>query len=180
MSRIGKQPISLPSGVTVVVSEELVEVSGPKGKMFHKIQPRTAVELKDDEKTLMVSRLKNDRKTLAYHGLLRALLANAVRGVSEGFTRKLLVEGVGYRAEVKGKNVVFQLGYSHPINFPIPEDIQIEVDKQNNIIVTGMDKQRVGQISAEIRGLRPPDVYKGKGIRYVDEIIHKKVGKAGA
>ena len=180
MSRIGKKPIQLPTGVTVVVGKDLIEVSGPKGKMYHKVLPRIVVELSDDGKTVEVKRERDDRQSRAYHGLLRSLLANAVTGVSTGFTRKLAIEGIGYRADVKGSSVSFQLGYSHTIDFPIPDDVQIEVDKQNNITVTGMDKQRVGQVAAEIRRLRPPDVYKGKGIRYADEVIHKKVGKAGA
>lgn len=179
MSRIGRKPIPVPSGVTLVIGQDMVEVTGPKGKLFTPIQPSTTVKLSEDNKEIHILRKADDRQSRAYHGLMRSLLANATTGVSEGFIRKLAIEGVGYRADVQGSDVVFQLGYSHSIHFPIPDGISIEVDKQNNITIAGIDKQRVGQIAADIRKLRPPDAYKGKGVRYADEKIHKKVGKKG-
>ncbi|HPR64742.1 MAG TPA: 50S ribosomal protein L6 [Thermoanaerobaculia bacterium] len=181
MSRIGKKPIQIPSGVTVTIGKDLVEIQGPKGKMFHQIMPNTKVELVENSKVLQVTRSRDDRQSRAYHGLLRALIANSVTGVSTGFTRKLVIEGVGFKSELKDRDLVLQLGFSHTINFPVPEDITVEVDpKQNVISVSGIDKQRVGQVARNIRELRPPDAYKGKGIRYSDEVIRKKVGKAGA
>jgi large subunit ribosomal protein L6 len=176
MSRIGRKPVPLPQGVKVQVSGERVEVQGPKGKLWVPVPAGIQVEQKD--KDLLASRSSDEQRAL--HGLTRALLANAVQGVTEGFRRDLDIVGVGYRAEVKGKNVVFSLGYSHPIEFPVPEGIQITVAQQTHVVVTGADKAKVGQVAANIRALRPPDPYKQKGIRRTGEVLKKKAGKAGA
>jgi len=176
MSRIGRKPITLPAGVKVHVAGERVEVQGPKGKLSVPLPAGIRVEQKDKE--VLASRESEDQRAL--HGLTRALLANAVHGVTEGFKRELDIVGVGYRAEMKGKNVVFSLGYSHPIEFPVPEGIQISVAQQTHVVVSGADKAQVGQVTANIRALRPPDPYKQKGIRKTGEVLKKKAGKAGA
>jgi large subunit ribosomal protein L6 len=176
MSRIGKKPIAVPSGVKVSIAADVIEVQGPKGKMRVPVPGKIKFEQKDGH--LVASRQNESQRAL--HGLARALVANAVKGVTEGFKKELDIVGVGYRAEVKGKSVVFTLGYSHPITFPIPEGIQIAVEKQTHVTVTGADKGVVGQVAANIRGLRPPDPYKQKGIRIVGERLKKKAGKAGA
>jgi large subunit ribosomal protein L6 len=176
MSRIGRKPVPLPSGVKVHVAGERVEVQGPKGKLSVPLPAGIHVAQKDKE--VLASRDSDDYRAL--HGLTRALLANAVHGVTEGFKRELDIVGVGYRAEVKGKNVVFSLGYSHPIEFPVPDGIQISVAQQTHVVVTGADKAQVGQVTANIRALRPPDPYKQKGVRKTGERLKKKAGKAGA
>jgi len=176
MSRIGRKPIPVPSAVKVQIGPTAVEVQGPKGKLTIRVPRGIHFEQKDG--TLLALRESDEQRAL--HGLARALVANAVRGVTEGFKKDLDIVGVGYRAEVKGKNVVFALGYSHPIEFPIPEGIQITVEKQTRISVAGADRGRVGQAAADIRALRPPDPYKQKGIRLVGERLKKKAGKAGA
>ncbi|HVN08739.1 MAG TPA: 50S ribosomal protein L6 [Patescibacteria group bacterium] len=176
MSRIGRKPVVLPQGVKVQVAGARVEVQGPKGKLSVPLPPGIRVEQKDKE--VLASRESDEQRAL--HGLTRALLANAVHGVTEGFKRELDIVGVGYRAEVKGKNVVFSLGYSHPIEFPMPEGIQISVAQQTHVVVSGADKAQVGQVAANIRALRPPDPYKQKGIRLTGETLKKKAGKAGA
>ena len=176
MSRIGRKPITLPAGVKVHVAGERVEVQGPKGKLSVPLPAGIRVEQKDKE--VLASRESEEQRAL--HGLTRALLANAVHGVTEGFKRELDIVGVGYRAEMKGKNVVFSLGYSHPIEFPVPEGIQISVAQQTHVVVSGADKAQVGQVTANIRALRPPDPYKQKGIRKTGEVLKKKAGKAGA
>ncbi|HKM89052.1 MAG TPA: 50S ribosomal protein L6 [Candidatus Acidoferrales bacterium] len=176
MSRIGRKPVPLPQGVKVHVAGERVEVQGPKGKLWVPVPAGIQVEQKD--KDLLATRSSEEQRAL--HGLTRALLANAVQGVTEGFRRDLDIVGVGYRAEVKGKNVVFSLGYSHPIEFPVPEGIQITVAQQTHLVVSGADKAQVGQVTANIRALRPPDPYKQKGIRRTGEVLKKKAGKAGA
>ena len=176
MSRIGKKTIAIPSGVKVQITAGSLEIQGPKGKMSVRVPRGVRFEQKDS--TLQALRDSDEHKAL--HGLARALVANAVTGVTTGFKKELDIVGVGYRAEVKGKNVVFLLGYSHPIEFPIPEGIQISVDKQTHLVVTGADRALVGQVSANIRGLRPPDPYKQKGIRISGERLKKKAGKAGA
>ncbi|MBV8807119.1 MAG: 50S ribosomal protein L6 [Acidobacteriaceae bacterium] len=175
MSRIGKKPIPLPKGVTVNVAERLT-VQGPKGKLTVPIPAGIRVDQKDGH--LEVVR-ENDNLA-ALHGLTRALAANAVTGVSTGFTRELDVVGTGFRADVKGKIATFTLGYSHPIEMLLPEGIEVKVDKQTHVIVTGYDREVVGQIAAEIRALRPPDPYKNKGVRYTGEVLRKKAGKTGA
>jgi large subunit ribosomal protein L6 len=176
MSRIGKKPIPLPQGVKVQIAASAVEIQGPKGKLSIRVPYGIKFEQKDG--VLNALRDTDDRRAL--HGLARALVANAVHGVTQGFKKDLDIVGVGYRAEVKGKNVVFNLGYSHQIQFPIPEGIQIAVEKQTHISVTGADRAQVGQVAANLRGLRPPDPYKQKGIRITGERLKKKAGKAGA
>ncbi len=176
MSRIGRKPIPVPAAVKVQIGPAAVEVQGPKGKLTIRVPRGIHFEQKDG--TLVALRESDELRAL--HGLARALVANAVRGVTEGFKKDLDIVGVGYRAEVKGKNVVFALGYSHPIEFPIPEGIQITIEKQTHVSVAGADRGRVGQAAADIRALRPPDPYKQKGIRLVGERLKKKAGKAGA
>lgn len=175
MSRVGNKPIPLPKGVQVTTGEQL-EVKGPKGVLTVPIPPGIRVEQKDG--VLEVKRESD--KQAALHGLTRALAANAVTGVSSGFTRELDIVGIGYRAELKGRVAVFSLGYSHPIEFLLPNGIDMKIDKQTHIVLTGADKQLLGQTAAMIRSLRPPDPYKNKGIRYTGEVLRKKVGKAGA
>ena len=176
MSRIGNKPIAVPQGVKVQIQDHAIDVQGPKGKMSVPL-PR-GIRFETKEGTLHAVRQNDEQKAL--HGLARALVANAVRGVTEGFKKDLDIVGVGYRAEVKGKNVVFALGYSHPVEFPIPEGIQISVEKQTHLTVGGADRGKVGQVAANIRALRPPDPYKQKGIRITGERLKKKAGKAGA
>ena len=177
MSRIGKKPIELPKGVEVKQDGNAVTVKGPKGSLSTTLIPGISVKVENN--VLQFARANEEQKSRAFHGLVRALVANNVRGVSEGFKRELDIVGVGYRAEVKGKEVVFQLGYSHPVRFPIPQGIDVTVDaKSGHIVVSGIDKQKVGQTAAEIRSLREPDPYKGKGIKYSDEVIRRKAGKA--
>ena len=178
MSRIGKKPIAIPKGVTINVEGNTVKVQGPKGKLETPLPAGIKVEQKDG--TLVAVR-ENDSQA-AVHGLARALVNNAVEGVTKGWARELEIVGIGYRAEMKGKAlVVFTLGYSHPIEYPLPTGIDVAVDpKQTRLTVTGIDRQKVGQVAAEIRALRPPDPYKNKGVRYVGERLKKKVGKTGA
>lgn len=178
MSRIGMQQIEVPSGVKVAVDGGIFVAEGPKGKVSQQIIDGISVEI--EGAVVRVQRAGDSRQLKAYHGLMRSLMANAVEGVSRGFSRSLDVVGVGYRAEVKGRELHLALGYSHPVVFSIPEGITIEVEKNNRITVRGADRQRVGQVAAEIRRLRKPDPYKGKGIRYSDEQLRLKVGKAGA
>ena len=176
MSRIGNKIIPIPSGVKVQIKDGTVDVQGPKGKMSVPLPRGIYFEQKD---SALVAKRESDEQR-ALHGLARALVANAVTGVTTGFKKDLDIVGVGYRAEVKGKNVVLALGYSHPIEFPIPEGIVITVEKQTHMTVTGADKNRVGQVAANLRRLRPPDPYKQKGIRITGERLKKKAGKAGA
>lgn len=175
MSRIGRKAIPIPAGVKVNVTPTSVEVAGPKGTLVTPIPAGVRFEKKDG--TLVAMRENDESKAL--HGLARSLVANAVRGVTEGFQKELEIVGVGYKAELKGKTLLLSLGYSHPIAYPIPGDIQIAVEKQTRIVVSGIDKQKVGQIAANLRALRPPDPYKQKGVRYVGEHLRKKAGKAG-
>jgi len=177
MSRIGKKEIPLPKGVEVRMDGTSVVVKGPKGSLHTAAVPGITMSVENN--VVKFERKDEEKKTRAFHGLMRALVANNVKGVTDGFKRELDIVGVGYRAEVKGREVVFQLGYSHPIKFPIPEGIEITIEpKTGHITITGMDKQRVGQTAAEIRSLRQPDPYKGKGIKYSDEVIRRKAGKA--
>jgi large subunit ribosomal protein L6 len=178
MSRIGKKPIALPKGVTVKIEGNTVAVQGPKGKLDTQL-PR-GIRMEQQDGHLLAIR-ENDSQS-AVHGLARALVNNAVEGVTKGWTRELEIVGIGYRAELKGKNmVVFSLGYSHPIEYPLPSGIDVAIDpKQTKLTVTGIDRQKVGQVAAEMRGLRPPDPYKNKGVRYAGERLKKKVGKTGA
>jgi large subunit ribosomal protein L6 len=178
MSRTGKKPIPVPKGVTVTVHADAVEVKGPKGTLTQRVPPGVKFSL--DGGNLNAATVREDKELAKYHGLARSLMANAVAGVTSGFKKELDIVGVGYRAEVKGKQVVFALGYSHPINFDIPNGIEVAVDKQTHITVTGIDRQLVGQVAANIRRLRKPDPYKQKGVRYTGEVLKKKVGKTGA
>lgn len=178
MSRIGRMPVVIPKGVDVQADEKSVRVKGPKGELTSAVPAGLKVTVADG--SVKIVREGDEPHTRAVHGLLRSLVANSVEGVTKGFTRELEISGVGYKAEVRGKSVVFTLGYSHPVDFPIPEGIAIAVDaKAGRMTVTGADKQRVGQTAAEIRKLRIPDPYKAKGIKYADEVIRRKVGKAG-
>ena len=178
MSRIGKKFIASPKGVKVNVQTGAVEVQGPKGKLLQPLPPGIAFELDGDH--LQAKTLRDDPELGKFHGLARSLVANAVRGVTEGFRKDLDIVGVGYRAEVKGKQVHFALGYSHPVIFDIPSGIDVAIDKQTHVTVTGIDRQLVGQVAADIRALRKPDPYKQKGVRYTGEVLKKKAGKTGA
>jgi large subunit ribosomal protein L6 len=178
MSRIGKKPIALPKGVTVKVLDGAIEVKGPKGSMRQAF-PRGITFALDGEQLL--AQMASDEPSLGkYHGLARSLAANAVTGVAEGFKRELDIVGVGYRAEVKGQQIIFALGYSHPVVFDVPKGIDVTIEKQTHITVTGVDRQLVGQVAANIRRLRKPDPYKQKGVRYTGEVLKKKAGKTGA
>ena len=180
MSRIGKKPIPVPQGVTVTVQDAAVAVKGPKGAMTQALPPGVHVTFDKDTKELTAV-IPGDQPGLGkFHGLARSLVANAVLGVTDGYKRELDIVGVGYRAEVKGREVHFALGYSHPVVFPIPQGLEIAVEKQTHLTVTGIDKQLVGQVSANIRRLRKPDPYKQKGVRYTGEVLKKKAGKTGA
>lgn len=176
MSRIGNKPIDLPPGVTVEVRASEALVKGPKGTLRVPLPAGITLEKKDG--TLLAKRENGYQSAL--HGLARSLVANAVRGVSQGFEKHLDIVGIGYRAEVKGKTLLMTLGYSHTLEYPIPEGLSITVEKQTHLVVSGADKQQVGQVAAEIRGLRSPDPYKNKGVRYTGERLKKKVGKAAA
>jgi large subunit ribosomal protein L6 len=178
MSRIGKAPVPLATGVEVRVVEGFVQVKGPKGQLRQRVAPRTSIAVEGG--AAHVKRDGDDDQARAMHGLMRALLANMVRGVSQGFERALDIVGVGYRAQVAGKTLTLNVGYSHPVAMPIPEGLEVRADSQTRLVVRGVDKQKVGQFAAEIREVRPPEPYKGKGIRYVDEKVRRKVGKAGA
>ncbi len=178
MSRIGKKPIELPKGVEVTIQGNTVAVKGPKGTVTTPIPEGITVERQDGH---LVAQRADDSRA-AVHGLARALMNNAVQGVTKGWTRELEIVGIGYRAEMKGKNtVVFTLGYSHPIEFPLPTGVEVAIDpKQTRLTISGIDRQKVGQVAADMRSLRPPDPYKNKGVRYVGEKLKKKVGKTGA
>ena len=175
MSRIGKKPITLPSGVKVAIGDQL-EVTGPKGKLTVPIP--AGIRIEQNATTLEIKRESDQHAAL--HGLTRALAANAVQGVSGGFTRELDIVGIGYRADVKGKIATFTLGYSHPIEFLLPDGVDMKIDKQTHLVLSGHDRQLLGQTAANIRALRKPDPYKNKGIRYTGEVLRKKVGKTGA
>jgi large subunit ribosomal protein L6 len=177
MSRIGKKPIPVPKGVQVTLKDGLVEVKGPKGQLSQVLPPGVTMVLEDGQIVTSISEAREMRK---FHGLGRTLVANAVQGVSEGFKRELDIVGVGYRAEVKGRDVHFALGYSHPVVFPLPQGIDVAIEKLTHLTVTGIDKQLVGQVAANMRSLRKPDPYKQKGVRYTGEVLKKKAGKAGA
>jgi large subunit ribosomal protein L6 len=178
MSRIGKKPIPIPKGVTVKIEGNVVAVQGPKGKLDTPLPGGVRMEQQDGE----LVAIRDGDHLAAVHGLARALVNNAVEGVTRGWNRELEIVGIGYRAEMKGKSiVVFNLGYSHPIEYPLPTGVEVAVDpKQTRLTLTGIDRQKVGQVAAEMRGLRPPDPYKNKGVRYVGERLKKKVGKTGA
>jgi large subunit ribosomal protein L6 len=175
MSRIGKKPVAIPGGVTASVNGQVVSVKGPKGELKHVLVDDVIAKL--DNGSLEVAPREDTQNARAMWGMSRTLLANLVTGVTEGFTKKLEITGVGYRAAVQGSNVQLQLGYSHDVTYPIPQGIQVQCPKPTEIIVTGIDKQKVGQVAAEIRRFRPPEPYKGKGVRYAGEFIFRKEGK---
>ena len=177
MSRIGKKPITIPKGVTVKVLDGAVEVQGPKGKLTQRHPGGINFEMSDGH---LVAKRGESPELAKFHGLARSLIANAVSGVTDGFKKELDIVGVGYRAEVKGKQVIFALGYSHAVVFDIPTGIDIAIDKQTHVTVTGVDRQLVGQVAANIRRMRKPDPYKQKGVRYTGEVLKKKAGKTGA
>jgi large subunit ribosomal protein L6 len=178
MSRIGKMPVPVPSGTKVQIQDGVLVAEGPKGTVTQRLLDGYPVKIENEVVT--VERTGETGPERAKHGLMRALIANAVLGASTGFTKQLDIVGVGYRAEVKGPQVQFALGYSHPVLYDIPEGIKIEIEaKANRVTVTGADRQKVGQVAAEIRSLRKPDPYKGKGIKYTNEVLRRKVGKAG-
>jgi large subunit ribosomal protein L6 len=177
MSRIGVKPVAVPSGVDVKFDSGTLNVKGPKGQLGVKIANGISFELADGN--CRVSRTGDSPTLRANHGLMRALLANMVTGVTQGFEKKLEITGVGYKADVRGSSIVLNLGYSHPITYPFPDGIQIAVDSGTKLTVKGIDKEKVGQVAAEIRSMRPPDSYKGKGVRYAGEYIRLKAGKSG-
>ncbi len=176
MSRVGRLPVKIPDGVSVEVSAEAVAVKGPKGASTVPVPEKVTVEQRDG--TLVVDRVGDDRQERSLHGLTRKLLQNAVMGVSAGFSRTLEISGVGYRADLKGKVIHFSLGYSHPILYQLPEDVTAKIDRQVVVTLEGPDRQVLGQAAAQIRQLRPPEPYKGKGIKYAEETIRRKSGKA--
>lgn len=178
MSRTGKQPIEIPDKVKVSLANSVCHVEGPLGKLEQTIAPEVTVEVKD--KLIEVKRKNDEPRSRAMHGLMRTLIDNMVVGVSKGFTKKLDIQGVGYRAEAKGQSLNLNLGFSHPVDFPLPEGIKVKVDKQTHVVLSGYDKALLGQVAADIRKLRPPEPYKGKGIRYSDEVIRRKAGKTAA
>ncbi len=177
MSRIGKQPVKVPSGVDVKVAGRLITVKGPKGQIQFEHPHMVTVTVKDGE--AIVERENDKKDARARHGLVRSLIQNMVTGVTQGFTKKLEIRGVGYKAQAQGNKVVFSLGFSHPVEYKLPDGVSVEGDKkQVNLTLSGIDKQAVGQVAAEMRALRPPDAYKGKGVRYADEYVRLKAGKA--
>ena len=177
MSRIGKQPIGIESGVKISIADRSVSVQGPKGSLTHELPQGISAAI--DDQQLCLQRSDDSKRQKSLHGLSRALLANAVLGVSRGFDRDLEIHGVGYRAEIAGNKVKLLLGYTHPIEFTIPEGIKVSVDRNTRIKVSGFDRQQVGQVAADLRAMRPPDVYKLKGVRYAGERLRKKAGKSG-
>jgi large subunit ribosomal protein L6 len=177
MSRIGKRPITIPSKVTVTIDGSQIAVKGPKGTLS-RVLP-AAVTLEHEGESLLVKRRDESRSSRQLHGLSRTLVANMVEGVSQGFVRRLEIQGVGYRAQVQGRNLMLNVGYSHPVQISPPEGIQLAVENNTNVIVSGFDKEKVGNIAAQIRAVRSPEPYKGKGIRYAGEVVRRKAGKAG-
>lgn len=177
MSRIGRRPISIPDKVTVTIDGATVTVKGPKGQLSRELVPEVTVEQADG--TVQVNRRDESRIARQRHGLSRTLVANMVEGVSQGFQKRLEIQGVGYRAQVQGRNLLLNMGYSHPVTIEPPEGIQLAVENNTNVIISGIDKEAVGNIAARIRDVRPPEPYKGKGIRYAGEMVRRKVGKTG-
>ncbi|MDD2580726.1 MAG: 50S ribosomal protein L6 [Desulfuromonadaceae bacterium] len=177
MSRIGKLPIEIPKGVKISFTDSVLSVQGPNGSLTRQIMPVILLDIRDT--AIEVTRCDDSTAARAAHGLTRTLINNMVVGVTKGFQRDLEINGVGYRAEVKGKELVLALGYSHPVNFPIPDGISVDVDKMTKLSVKGFDKELVGQTAAKIRSFRSPEPYKGKGIKYADETILRKAGKTG-
>lgn len=177
MSRIGKMPVTIPQGVKVRIDSQTLHVEGPKGKLSQTFHPDVEIKLEDN--LGLVTRKNEMKKTRAMHGLYRNLFHNMVVGVTQGFRKVLLINGVGYRAEIKGKSLLLSLGFSNQVEYPIPEGLNIECESQSKVIVSGINKERVGQVAAEIRSIRPPEPYKGKGIKYETEVVRRKVGKTG-
>jgi len=177
MSRIGKKPIALPAGVQVELKDGLVSVNGQKGALQRPFLEGLEMDMADG--IITVRRMRDDKRSRSYHGLMRTLVANMVEGVSKGFEKKLEIVGIGYRSELKGSDLALFLGYSHPINFPLPAGISAEIEKQTLVTIKGIDKELVGQTAAKIRDLRKPDPYKGKGVKYAGEVLRKKAGKTG-
>jgi large subunit ribosomal protein L6 len=178
MSRIGRLPIPVPSGVDVDITDRVVTVKGPKGTLTHTLADPIVIE-KADDGTLVVSRPDDEKRSKERHGLSRTLVANMVLGVTDGFSKTLEIVGTGYRVQAKGSDLEFALGFSHPVNIPAPEGITFEVQAPTRFVVRGIDKQQVGEVAANIRKLRKPEPYKGKGVRYQGEVVRRKVGKAG-
>ena len=176
MSKIGKQPVVIPEGVTVEIKDNLVKITGPKGELSQKIHPLVLISQKEKE-ILVNVKDEEDKSQRAFWGLFQKLISNMVKGVIEGYEKKLEIIGVGYKAGIQDKNLVLNVGFSHPVNFAVPEGIKIRVEK-NIITISGIDKQLIGQVAAEIRSIRKPEPYKGKGIKYVDEVVRRKAGKA--
>ena len=176
MSRIGKQPIVLPKGTKIDITDTIILVEGPKGKLSLSIP--YGIKLKLDSDTLLVTRMREDKLTMSLHGTIRALISNMVKGVNEEFKKELTIVGVGYKAQIKGNKLMLNLGFSHPVEMGIPSDIKISVPAATRIVIEGIDKQKVSQFSAQIRKFYPPEPYKGKGIRYSGEEVRKKLGKA--
>ncbi len=178
MSRIGKNPINLPDGVDVTLQGNLIVVKGPKGKLKWNFPAGIKVTMQDN--SILVERPTDTKRFKSLHGTTRSIIANMITGISNGYQKVLEISGVGYRAQVQGQKIIFTLGYSHPVEFNLPEGVSADIDKkQTRLTIHGIDKQLIGQIAANIRALRPPNVYKGKGIKYADEVIRLKVGKAG-
>ena len=177
MSRVGKKPISIPEKIKASYQQRVVTIQGANGTLTQQIHPK--IDLHIDGQTITVGMRDNNRKTAALQGMTRSLISNMVEGVSKGFERVLEINGIGYRAEARGKSIVFNLGFSHPVDFPLPEGISATVDKNNTVKLAGIDKQLIGQTAARIRQLRPPEPYKGKGIKYAEEYVQRKAGKKG-
>jgi large subunit ribosomal protein L6 len=177
MSRIGKKPIALPKGVTVEIKNGFVSVQGQKGALQRPLLEGVVLDI--DNEVITLKRTGDDKRSRSYHGLMRTLVSNMVVGVSQGFEKKLEIVGIGYRSELKGDGLALYLGYSHPIEFPLPDGISAEVEKQTLVTIKGIDKELVGQVAAKIRDLRKPDPYKGKGVKYAGEVLRKKAGKTG-
>jgi large subunit ribosomal protein L6 len=177
MSRIGKQPIQIPDKVSVIIKGQTVSVKGPKGELSRELTPEVEIEHKDN--LLVVTRRNESRVARQRHGLSRTLVANMVEGVSQGFAKRLQIQGVGYRAQVQGRNLILNVGYSNPVTIAPPDGVEVTVESNTNVIVSGINKEVVGNTAAQIRAVRPPEPYKGKGIRYADEYVRRKVGKAG-
>lgn len=177
MSRIGKQPVPIPKGVTVTISGQAVTAKGPKGQLSREFPPEVAIAQEGEE--ILVTRVDESRNARQRHGLVRTLIANMIEGVNKGYEKKLEIQGVGYRASTQGKKLVMALGYSHPVEFEPPEGITFAVEKNTNVTITGIDKEVVGNTAARVRAARPPEPYKGKGVRYAGEQIRRKAGKAG-
>ena len=177
MSRVGKKPISIPEKIKASYQQRVVTIQGANGTLTQQIHPK--IDLRIDGQTITVGMRDNNRKTAALQGMTRSLISNMVEGVSKGFERVLEINGIGYRAEARGKSIVFNLGFSHPVDFPLPEGISATVDKNNTLKLAGIDKQLIGQTAARIRQLRPPEPYKGKGIKYAEEYVQRKAGKKG-